>query len=307
MTKLPRDAKAFATRVMMGTSRLWLLVEGRVHDRPFYDRLLSSHIPTREQGYSIRLGEQIKLDGVAAGGKDSLLALHRYFEENGLLEQANSKGKRTIALAVDRDFDHLIDTIVTSSHLIYTSTMDVESEILLNGDVRDAASAAYSLTREKVDTVIPDSVELASQLAALWREWIVTGAAASCCGLATGVRFARRSNINVAGYGAVVSQKAEELRGQLAARLGSDEERSRFALERERIDAIIDAGAGWSLVKGKWIAGYVWHLITTNLPDEPRDKNTKADTLAKTCLPSVNFSAMWTDPYRAKLDVLVAA
>jgi hypothetical protein len=54
VTKLPRDARAFARRVQMGTARLWLIVEGRVNDRPFYERVLAGHAETAADEFSIR-------------------------------------------------------------------------------------------------------------------------------------------------------------------------------------------------------------------------------------------------------------
>jgi hypothetical protein len=80
VSKLKRDARAFAARVKMGTTRLWLMVEGRVHDRPFYDRILATH-PGLDGAYAVRLTESVEINGVSAGGKSFALDLYRFLDE----------------------------------------------------------------------------------------------------------------------------------------------------------------------------------------------------------------------------------
>lgn len=289
----------------MGSKRLWLIVEGRIHDQPFYDRVLMSH-----QGldsYSIRLAETLELNGKSAGGKSFVQALHDFFETEHLLEQSNKSGPRSIAFALDRDYDHLAGKLVPSRHVLYTQTMDVESEILLFGDVRDATSSAYSLTRETVDRVLPTSQLLAIQLADRWKDWIIIGACAMCCDVPTEIPFSQRSRINVGGFGEVIEQDADKFLADVMARVGSEEDRERFAAVRLQVEALFCSGDHWMLVKGKWMTAFVWHLLSAALRDQPREHNVPSDTLAKTCLGTLDFNADWVKPYHDAIDALLAA
>ena len=306
MSKLKRDARAFAARVKMGTNRLWLIVEGRVHDRPFYDRLLATH-PGLDGAYAVRLAESVEVHGVSTGGKAFALNLYRFLDEAGLLTQRNNGGSRLIAIALDRDLDHISGELVTSPHVIYTATMDVESEILLHGDLQAAAVDAYSLTRELVAPVISNGRDLASDLAQRWHDWITIGASASCCGVQTDVPYAQRSRINVGGYGEVNVEEAAQFAEQIAARVASDPAKGQFEAARAQVEALFERGEQWTLIKGKWLAGYVWHLLGVAMGDEPRETNVVTETLAKACLPSLNFELSWANHYRTRFEALLAA
>jgi len=306
VTKLRRDARAFAQRVQMGSRRLWVLVEGRAHDRPFYDRLLQSHTPSVSQGFTVRLAEQIELRGKSAGGKDFLLSLFDFFREESLLVQENKEGKRYIALALDRDFDNLAGLVIESPHLMYTRTADVEAEILVHGDVRRAISSAYSLTGDAVARVLPEEFAFASELARRWRDWITYGVVAVCCGVQHEVRYAHHSNINTSGFGALDESAAEALRSKIEGALFTNEARERLSAARAEVDDYYEQDREWLLVKGKWIASFIWFLVSQALDEIPREK-VQAETVVKTCLETIDFRAAWADPYRAHLDRLLAA
>jgi hypothetical protein len=185
--------------------------------------------------------------------------------------------------------------------------MDVESEILLHGDLQAAAVDAYSLTRELVAPVISNGRDLASELAQRWHDWIIIGACASCCGVRTDVPYAQRSRINVGGYGEVNIGEAEKFAEQIAARVASDPAKGQFEAARGRVEALFERGEQWTLIKGKWLAGYVWHLLALAMGDEPREANVVTETLAKACLPSLNLELGWADHYRTRFEALLAA
>lgn len=305
MTKIPRDAKAFARRVKMSSQRLWLLVEGRSHDRPFYDRVLGAHDLTAEQGYAVRLAEQIELNGLSAGGKDFVKSLHAFFESEGVLSQSNSRGPRLIAFALDSDFERISGQQINSPHVLYTQGMDVEAEIILNADVQKAASSAYSLTRDSVAAVIPDGRDLAVDLANRWRRWIEHGAIASCYGLETGVRFSQTSKMNAGGFGECIESVAGKLESDLKARLAQQGVVDLGGEQAKlQIDALFASDGQWLLVKGRWLARFVAHLLKQGLDDAPREASIPVDTLSKTCLETIDFSGPWVSWYHRRLDAL---
>jgi len=307
MTKLPRDARAFARGVQMGTDRLWLIVEGRVHDRPFYDRLLSSHLHTATNGYSIRLAEQLEVVGTSAGGKAHLLSLYAELGKHGLLKTVNSRGANHILFAMDRDFDEFADTVIDSPHVMYTIGMDVEADILLHGDLVRATSSAYSVARSEASMVVSDGLSLARSLCVLWKDWIIAGACSAVCGIETGVRYSRVSRINANGFGAL----DEKARDALFAAFDDEHlpQEARFAsvVARSKAETALSADREWTFVKGKWLASYVAHLIRDVLGDTPKQANVSSDVLSKTCLETVDFEGVWKSAYMDHLDALHAS
>lgn len=305
MTKLKRDARAFAARIRMSSTRLWLLVEGRVHDRPYYDRLLASH-DGLAGSYSVRLSESVELDGASAGGKEFALSLFEFFEAEDLLVQANNQGLRTLAIALDRDIDHLSKELTTSPHVFYTRSMDVESDILLHGDILRAAADAFSLTRERVSEVLSPAPALALDLADRWKDWITTGVCAMACGLPTEVAFSRTSRINEGGYGPLSTGEAAVLTRQVEIRAAAASCEVEYQRLREQVERIYDAGDQWTLVKGKWLAGFVWHLVHQATTGEARDARVQTETLAKTCLGTLSFHEQWAQPTLSQVSDLLA-
>ena len=136
MSNRPKwSADGFAQRVKMSEDDLWLIVEGRDHDRPHYEKLLKSLPSTKDRSISIRLAETIELNGVAAGGKLHVLALHDHLEAGNKLTTENKSGESTIVFMVDRDRDDFMGTLRTSDHVLYTFGTDVEADILLHSDI----------------------------------------------------------------------------------------------------------------------------------------------------------------------------
>jgi len=292
----------------MGRSKLWLIVEGRVHDRPFYDRLLESHWLTVSGGYTVRLAEQIEVDGVAAGGKRHLEAIMELYEAEDLLRQQNRRGTNRIAFALDRDFDgHGSQGSTGGAHQMYTTMLDVEAEILLNGDLRRSVSSAYSIAREDVSDDLADGRALATSLAKLWRDWIVMALCCVSCGVEAGVRHASVSKIHAGGFGALDSAKRDAMVAQIEARLSTEEDRQRYADAQIKADAILGGPEPFLLVKGKWIASYVSHLIRELPSDMPVQANVPADVLSKACLETLDFGAPWVAQFHTQLDLIHAS
>ena len=105
MGKPRRTAASFATAVQMSSVKLFVIVEGRKVDRPFYDRILRNLGGLDEADFEICLAEDIELSGKAAAGKRHALALFSEWQRKQVLVQSNSIGTRIIAVAVDRDLD----------------------------------------------------------------------------------------------------------------------------------------------------------------------------------------------------------
>jgi len=291
----------------MGSNRVWLIVEGRVSDRPFYERLLAAHPDARDAGYSIRLAEEIELEGRTGGGKPFALKLFDFFDREGLLVQHANEGPKSIAFALDRDLDHLSPDARTSDFVFYTSYADVEAEILLNGDLQRALGSAFSLDSERVREVIPSGESIGSSLAELWREWIIFGAVAVGCAIQSEFRYGRPSKINTGTYGQVDQTKRDRLRSDLEARLAAEGRADELARLEQDVLSIFDAGDGHLLVKGKWLATYAEHRLRIGLSDVPIEASVQVGTVTKTCLETLNFEDGWAGRFHSFVDDLLLA
>lgn len=306
MSKIPRDARAFAQRVKMGATRLWLLAEGRGHDRTFYDRILDSVPGLSASDYDVRLVEQLQLDGVSSGGKKFVRKVFEVFEDEGLLVQHPADGARIIAFAIDRDVDDIAGERINHDHVMYTRSMDVESEIIRHSNLPAGISSAYSLTAAQANQIAASGLQLLTELATLWQPWIELGVTSHCCGVGTPIQHSRRSQVNQGGYGPVdvsaVSAEWQKLSGAVAS-AGP----TAISAYRSTVQAVFASGNGWMLIKGKWAAGYVHHLMKVRLSSVPVDANIPADTVVRTCLETINFDAPWAEPYRASVARMLAA
>ena len=159
MTKPKWSAGGFARLVQMSGPGFWVVVEGRDHDRPHYERLLA-HLPsTAGQKVAIRLAEHVELNGTAAGGKGHALALHDFLEASSDLVQTSSAGKSRIVFMLDRDRDDYLGQLRVSPHVMYSHATDVEADILLNGDLWRALRSSYGIDSGlsiRIERVVPD-------------------------------------------------------------------------------------------------------------------------------------------------------
>lgn len=305
MNKLTRSSTAFAQRVLMGRARLWLIVEGRDHDRSFYDRLLETHPQLGPMDYEIRLAEEINVSGVVAGGKRHVTAILASLALHDVLVQEASSGKRSVLFVLDRDYDDLTGQLAVSRHLLYTRTTDVEAEIVINGDPVRAAATAFSLPRSVVDSLLPArGFDLAQNLANHWRDWIELGVSAACCAIG-GARYSQVSKIHAGIFGALDSAALQKAQQQTVPTAGPDLTRHQEAMLQ--IDDLYAAGLGALLVKGKWLPTYIHHLVTSGLPASTPVSSVPHATITKIYLETVDFGDSWATYYRSAVDVVLAA
>ncbi len=286
----------------MGTADLWLIVEGREHDRPHYERLFESLPETRDLRVTIRLAEQIDIDHVVAGGKDHALALHDYWQMSGELKQSNRAGFRRIAFALDRDRDDFVGCMRSTPNVMYTLGVDVECDILNEGDLWRALKSAYGVTREHCEAIMSSVGDPRDALRETWNEWIALGLLATAIDSSFQPRFGQHSQVNIDVWGSTDPSAASKLRRQL---LASSTPSDRRALE-SRVEAHMNS-RGRELLKGRWIARYIWELVRRLLGTQIIRANVQFDTVVSTALETIDYSERWTDPYSQKARDLFAA
>lgn len=175
MTRRLRFTRAgFLRRIAMSyDTALFVLVEGKVYDPYFVHKVCASSAHLVREGYDIKLISQIGTNrGIYAAGKDAVLAYYDYCRRARKLTQINSKGKRSIAFFVDRDYQQITGGMRRSPHVIYTRSADVEAEIFANANELHALAMAASLDLATATDLANALGDWREVLANDWREWI---------------------------------------------------------------------------------------------------------------------------------------
>lgn len=297
MSNRPKwSADGFAQRVKMSEDDLWLVVEGRDHDRPHYEKLLKSLPSTVGRSVSIRLAETIELNGVAAGGKEHVLALHDHLELEGKLATENKCGESTIVFMVDRDRDDFMGTLRTSDHVLYTFGTDVEADILLHSDIWAALRAAYG-----VDSKISDKVKRAVQdppaeLVSIWESWLTLSLTALRCDKPGCAPWGTLSQVNLNHFDRADAGKVNDV----SARIQTAVDEATYAVAHAEASSHLSA-QGVRLLKGRWIARYIKYLVETHLSGEIIRVNVPQNAVIDTALAALTYTDKWAADYDAKL------
>lgn len=291
---------------MMSRRRLFVLVEGRDHDRPFYERLLEKHASSAAAGFTVRLVENLQLDGKSAGGKPFALKLFDYFDQNSLLEQRNTAGPRQIVFMLDKDFDDFVPNPRSHSHLIHTTSADVESEILRVGKLKKSLSMTYGLSRAMTRKVLPKGFDPALELGQTWQRWLQARAISCACALPGAARFANVSEINKDGFGSLLPTPEKTLFGGIAmsvARLSAAGTAKTAELD---VIARLRQGRAHEMVKGRLLAKYLSFLVKERLPDDVVKAGVASDAIVSIAMSTIDFRGSWVAPYQQRLNALLA-
>jgi hypothetical protein len=307
MSKIPRDSAAFASRVMMSSrTQLFVLVEGRELDRPFYERVLRSNPNARLHGFSVRLVEDIELDGRSAGGKPFALALYKRFLDRQQLSQSNGLRENRIVFMMDRDYSDYDKNKFGESHIILTQGADVECEILRNGKIRKSAQAHYGLTRTHAASALPRNVEALSRLAQHWERWITLRAVSVAIASQQSTRYGGVSQVHQDGFGDFDALKARSLKASLVTEaLTAGKEADVLAAEYN-VRLRLSSEGEHTLIKGRWLAKYIEYLIRQKLSAETVSRGAKPDGLAAVCLGTLSFRNNWASYYHTQIDAMLA-
>ncbi|CAM3837231.1 hypothetical protein ACXYTP_17255 [Tsukamurella ocularis] len=300
--KLAREVSAFVRRVQMSReTSLFVIVEGRASDRPFYERILRCS-PKLAGKFQIVLAEQVSISGVCAGGKPAALKLFQHLDERGSLRQANASGDRTIVFMLDRDLDHVQGVAETSPNVIYTRSSDVESEIIINADLIESTALSYGVTIE--DIGFPERILNAPRwIASEWEEWILLGILAGRAKARIGGRFRGIPKLLDGPNSELDMDAVEKVKNELIRAIGPAGVRQ-YEEVRTSLDGIFSSGSYWLLVKGRWMYEVIDRLVSETLR-VPFQKPSHAQFFTA-CLGTVHFcgESDWVRHYHGKLSGL---
>lgn len=299
MSKLKWSANAFARRVQMGEHDIWVIVEGRDHDRPHYDKLLKKLPTTRGLKAQVRLAEQIDLRGTRAGGKQHAMAIHNHLESQSDLVQVNRDRTSRIVFMLDRDRDDFSGSMSSSPHVMYTVGTDVEADILLNSEIWSAVRAAYGIDTGLAKRIKRRVSDPAQGLLSLWADWLRLGLTALDCGAPGCAPWSQLSRVNSAHFGSVDKAGVHSVEAAILAASPSD-----YATANRRATRHV-ASRAELLLKGRWIARYIQFLVGTHLSGE-FVRSVHADVVIDTALARLKYSGAWVSDYDSRFASLIA-
>jgi hypothetical protein len=283
----------------MGTRDLWVIVEGRDHDRPHYDKLLKKLPATGHLKVQIRLAEQIRVGATVAGGKQHVLAVHDHLAPQGKLTQANRDRVVRMVFMLDRDRDDYSAAMSTSPHVMYTVGTDVEADILLNSEIWAATRSAYGIDTSLTKRIKRRAADPARSLQTLWSEWLRLGLTALDCGAPGCAPWSQHSQVNSDVFGSVDSAKLHAAESAIIAAAPS-----RYAAADRRATRWV-AQRGELLLKGRWIAKFLQYLVATHLSGEVV-RSVHPHVVVDTALARLKYSGDWIRDYDARFRLLLA-
>ncbi|MDV6211781.1 hypothetical protein R3Q08_26295 [Rhodococcus erythropolis] len=301
--KITRDIKAFRRRIKMSPKRVWVLVEGKTHDRTFYENILERTLDLPSSRFEVRLSEQVSADGVAAGGKPHVIKLFNIMRENDWLEQENRRGKVSTIFFLDKDVDDFQSKTISDPHVIYTKNADVEAEIFHYCDLNQAISISHGIGKGPSGRVLAGSETVPERLAAHWENWIRLRLLAIACEFSGSARFGQPSHLHEASFGKLIPDTEEEIRDNIRRSCASEET---WLAANDRVDEFIaelkSDNRFSSLVSGKHLAHYLIHLTELALKDVVVRTRITAQEVTISCFANLNFEDDWSKYYQSKLE-----
>ncbi|MFB8765977.1 hypothetical protein [Nocardiopsis alba] len=258
--KIPYSRNAFIRRAQMSHDKsIFLVVEGRVNDPYFANKLCSSSEKISRAGFKVLKVEDIGKtnDQEPTGGKDAVLALFAHCKNMNKLEQKNKKGKVSFAFLLDRDMQHITGGRRRSKHISYTHYADTEAHIFFTARQRESIMLAASLDQDSVLGVDSYLESWYTELANDWRPWIEACYVAEATHSRSWVKSSHPKSLVHTGKDnrTLDSQKLDQ--AYIAIRSNSPlndsiyEKKKRHVLEK--IEAVYSRGEQKTLLKGKWI------------------------------------------------------
>ncbi|MFJ5545633.1 hypothetical protein [Micromonospora chalcea] len=298
---------------MSKETAIFIVVEGRDFDTPFYESVAKSSTYVKERGYQVWLIEQItrkigaSSKGRSAGGKAAALAVFDAYKKSGSLSLVNSGGRRSIVFCMDRDVDDIAKSVRRSPHVIYTPMADAESCVYVYSDFARAIALATSLDESSARDFASRNADWADELAKIWREWIELCCLAAAHRAFCHVGTSKRSAVNENTFGPII--KAEVVRAKRVILSKSQFVPSKHAdLERrvkDRLGRVYAAGKARRLLGKHWIPEFLLHLLTSHVGQAPVTLANFKQRAPLAFLAALDFDGSWADYYRKKFEALI--
>jgi len=314
--KLTYSRAGFLRRVKMSYhSSLWLIVEGKTIDPYLAEHACRTSTKISSSGYQILLINQIANEaGEYAGGKSAILDFYEYCKSHDKLQQVNRGGSRSIAFLLDRDTQHITGGLRRSQHINYTLYADAEAHVFSESDELKALMVAASLDNSSCRALLKSLGNWKRKLADDWRPWIelcyVAGATGSSC------RWVGMGHSQSRIHTGWNSRKLDPdllAQAKLEVKANSNLDSEQYSIIESRVlarlDRIYATGDQTKLLKGKWLAFQLTHLVESYWKDAKWSKSNWhsqgfATAITRCYVASLKSSGPGTTKLRRRLEDL---
>jgi len=284
---------------------LWVFVEGDVVDAPFYDQVCAANSSSRS-GFSYEIVKANEVSGVSSGGKMALLALHAYLKGRARL---SLKPDFTTLFFLDKDIDDIKRSLVSSLHICYTPTYDVEGVVYSNGDLVRAISAMLGVSSVSVRGNIRLPQDWVQNSAELWSEWIAICLLINSMRSTTGwpSNFSSPSQVNApwntsAGRTAIDAH-LKLIEGRTGLTLGHIRRQYKKKLADVRVLSF--SGRILSVFSGKWFGFLIEKDLEGWYPAEARRIPSLGARMAQNLLLTIDYSSLGMSHFHDAIDGVI--
>ncbi|MFE3057130.1 hypothetical protein [Nocardia sp. NPDC059239] len=246
----------------MSPKSLYIVVEGKRHDKAYYG-LIAESSKVLAGNYEVAKIESI----YTGGGKDSILQVFESMRVRNHLIQITSTGPKAAVFMLDRDAQNICGGLKRHRHVFYSRAYDVEADILINGDPKSALCITAGITPAESETLSKALGEWHRDVALEWREWIIL------CLLSHMLGIGSRANYSRSTVSSDDIKHIDSVRNQIHQSSGLDNaEFSKLESDiRSRVYRIYAQGKSHTLLKGKWLPNYLRQRVSThfNEGDQP--------------------------------------
>ncbi|WP_431887030.1 hypothetical protein [Micromonospora wenchangensis] len=298
---------------MSKETALFIIVEGRDFDTPFYEGVAKSSGYVSQKGYQVWLIEQITRSvGVAgesktAGGKAALIAVYDQYKQSDSLSVINSSGRRSIAFCADRDVDDISKSLRRSRHVIYTPLADAEACAYIYSDFARAIGRAASLDKESARAFAEQHADWATDFARLWKDWIELCCLAAAHRAFCHVGTSKLSTVNKGTFGPPIKAEVDLAKRVILAKsqVPATEHAALEQKVKERLRRVYEAGRARRLLGKHWIIAYLLHILSKKFDEDPVTLANFKHRAPIAFLDALDFDASWATYYRRKFEALI--
>jgi hypothetical protein len=283
--------------------QVFIFMEGDNVDPYFYAEIAQRTCAVHGVTYRICRSREITGDN---GGKEVLLLFFKYLRDRSLL--VNSfKGKNTVSIFYfDKDIDDLLRRKITSDHVVYTPSYDVEDVLFSQGDITRAIAAAASISYEEAENIVGANPDLwRKELTQLWKEWITLCIFTAKKRINNGTNYRVPSRINTPFCTSVNQDLYANHLSAIRNSLNLSE--AQFSRSYSRIASFVNQiyqqDEQEIVFKGKWYPILISEFVTSRI--NVRNSNGLQDRLVSTILVTIDFDAPWADYYKNPLHNLI--
>jgi hypothetical protein len=289
----------------MSSNAVFVLVEGKGVDPFFYSRLLR---PVAEA--AALQCDILRADFVTgAGGKRTLLELHRYLESSNALTLQVENATKYCIFYLDKDVDDVTGNLIRSKHVVYTPFYCIENHLFVYGELVNAAAAASSLDPEDIRARIPDSNAWRREKAQNWKEFLILSLLSHRLGVNCDCHYGRpTSPLNVPSESPTNAARADQISGELSALSQLPQRLFDLKLRalRRYIECLFAKDLFDRVFNGKWYFELIRREINLAAGGK-RHNNPPTLAIAAALSASIPFEGVWTEHFRRPLRELLGA